>query len=205
MTVAPGIDAATACSALVRSALSVARRAHAGQFRDTGSGVIPFIDHPVSVAERLAENDYPEEVLAAGLLHDVVESGEISLGEVRKRFGDTVAGIVDALSERPTIESYEERKDELRGRVAMAGTDAQAVFAADKLTNVEVLRTAYALEGEEVDAGLEVSLDLKIYIWELDLEMLFDESPGVPIVDRLADEMAGLWGERAAEARFSSG
>ena len=52
----PRIDAAADRSALVRGALSVANRAHAGQTRDTGFGDIPFIEHPLAVAELLAEH-----------------------------------------------------------------------------------------------------------------------------------------------------
>jgi (p)ppGpp synthase/HD superfamily hydrolase len=199
------IDSAAERSALIRGALSVARQTHAGQTRETGSGAIPFVDHPLAVAERLAEHDFPDEVLAAGLLHDVVEHGEVDLADIRDRFGDEVAGVVEALTEDPEIEPYEERKAEHRDRIAAAGPEAQAVFAADKLANVEVLRGAYSLEGEDVDEDLEVSLDVKIYVWELDMEMLFDESPGLALTDRLADELAGLWGERAEEARASSG
>ena len=71
------IDSKAERSALVRGALSVARRAHAGQFRQTGCDEIPFIDHPLAVAELLAEHGYPDEVLAAGLLHDVAEHAEV--------------------------------------------------------------------------------------------------------------------------------
>ncbi|HWM63081.1 MAG TPA: HD domain-containing protein [Solirubrobacterales bacterium] len=204
MSTAPGIDAAAERSDLVRGALAMARETHAGQARHTGSGEIPFLDHPLAVAERLAERDFGDEVLAAGLLHDVVEHGDVEPSTVRERFGDPVADLVEALTEDPTIEPYEMRKEEHRNRVAVEGADARAVFTADKIANVEVLRKAYALEGEEVDAELPVSLDMKIYVWELDLEMLFNESPGVPLVDRFADEMTGLWGQRAAAARASS-
>ncbi len=38
---------------------------------------------------------------------------------------------------------------------------------------------------------------MKILVWEFDLEMLFANAPGVPLVDRFADEMVGLWGQRA--------
>ncbi len=108
------------------------------------------------------------------------------------------------LTEDETIESYEERKDEHRKRVAEAGADARAIFAADKTANVAVLREAYAAEGEDVDAELPVPLDVKIFVWELDLEMLFDKAPDLPLVDRFADEMASLWGQRADWARASS-
>jgi (p)ppGpp synthase/HD superfamily hydrolase len=204
MSSVPRIEAAAGRSDLVRDALSTAREAHEGQVRETGSGEIPFIEHPLAVAERLAEEDYGEEVLAAGLLHDVVEHADFDPGEVRKRFGNEVGDLVEAMTEDESIESYEGRKEEHRDRIAAAGPGARAVFTADKMANVEVLRRAYEVEGEGVDAELPVSLDLKIFVWELDLEMLFNESPGVQLVDRYASEMTGLWGQRAAEARASS-
>jgi (p)ppGpp synthase/HD superfamily hydrolase len=191
------IDSKAERSALVRGALSVARRAHAGQFRQTGCDEIPFIEHVLAVAELLAEHDYPEEVIAAGLLHDVAEHAEIEPDSLQSRFGDEVVALVKALTEDPTIPKYEDRKREHRERVAAAGPAAQAIFAADKTTNVAVLRQAYEILGEEVDADLPVALDVKILVWEFDLEMLFAHSPDTPLVDRFADEMVGLWGQRA--------
>lgn len=196
-----GIEAAVERSALVRGALSVARRVHADQVRETGSGEVAFIDHPLAVAKRLLDQDYPPEVVAAGLLHDVAEHAETEPDALRGRFGDQVAGLVAALTEDTTIEAYEERKEEHRGRVAAAGSSARAIFAADKTANVATLRTAYAAEGEDVDTHLPVSLDLKILVWEFDLEMLFERDDGLPLVDRFADEMVGLWGQRAQNDR----
>ena len=57
--------------------------------------------------------------------------------------------------------------------------------------------------GEDVDEDLPVSLDIKILVWEFDLEMLFAHSPGVALVERFADEMVGLWGQRAEDERAS--
>jgi HD domain len=197
------IDMVVDRSALVRGAISTARRAHAGQMRETGCGEIPFVEHPIAVADLLAEQDYPEGVVAAALLHDVDEYAEICPGELPGRFGAEVALLVSALTEDVEIEEYEERKEEHRRRVADAGPEARAIFAADKVANVLVLREAYSVLGESVDTNLPVSLDLKILVWEYDLEMLFDESPGVPLVDRFAEEMLGLWSERAEEGRAS--
>ena len=191
------LDAKAQRSALVRGALSVARRAHAGQTRQTGCDEIPFVEHSLAVAELLAQHNYPDEVLAAGLLHDVLESSELAAGGLHGRFGDAVATLVEALTEDASIEDYEERKQEHRERVGAAGANAQAIFAADKVANVAVLREAYAVLGEDVDESLPVSLDIKILVWEFDLEMLFSNAPGVPLVDRFADEMVGLWGQRS--------
>jgi hypothetical protein len=197
------IDSKAERSALIRGALSVARRAHAGQFRQTGCDEIAFIDHLLAVAELLAEYGYPDEVIAAGLLHDVAEHAEVEPGSLRGRFGEEIVGLVEALTEDATIPGYEERKGEHRERVAAAGAKAQAIFAADKAANVAVLREAYEILGEGVDEDLPVPLDAKILVWEFDLEMLFTHSPGVAVVDRFADEMVGLWGQRAEDERAS--
>lgn len=191
------IDSKAERSALVRGALSVARRSHAGQFRQTGCDEIPFIEHLLAVAELLAEHNYPDEVIAAGLLHDVAEHAEVEAESLEGRFGSEVVMLVEALTEDATIPRYEDRKREHRERVAAAGQGAQAIFAADKATNVAVLRRAYEILGEEVDEDLPVALDVKILVWEFDLEMLFVHSPDAPLVEKFADEMVGLWGQRA--------
>jgi (p)ppGpp synthase/HD superfamily hydrolase len=203
MSSTPGIDEAVERSDLVRDALEIARKAHAGQLR-RGSDGRPYIEHPVAVAETLCGLRVRDEVLAAALLHDVVEKSETETADLRERFGDTVADLVDALTEDETIPNYEERKDEHRWRVAKAGPDALAIFAADKLTNVMMLREAYALIAEGVSEELAVPLDLKIYVWEFDLEMLFDEAPDLKLTDQLADEMVGLWGDRFRAVASSS-
>ena len=203
MSSTPGIDAATERSELVKDALGTARRAHAGQLR-RGSDGRPFIDHPMAVAEKLCGHRCGDEVLAAALLHDVVEKSGIEMPEVRAKFGDVVADLVEAMTEDESIPSYEERKGEHRRRVSEADPAALAIFAADKLTNVAMLREAYALIGEGVSDELAVPLDHKIYIWEEDLEMLFDRAPDMTLTDEFADEMVGLWGDRFRSVRSQS-
>ena len=203
MTSAPGIDAAVERSDLVREALATAQRAHAGQLR-RGSDGRPFIDHPVGVAELLCGERQGDEVLAAALLHDVVEKSETSQDSVRERFGEVVGGLVEAMTEDESIPSYEDRKEEHRRRVAGAEPAARAIFAADKLTNVAMLREAYALIGEGVSDELAVPLDLKMYIWEADLEMLFDEAPQLRLTNELADQLVALWGDRFRAVRAPS-
>ncbi len=203
MSSTPGIEAAIERSELVKDALETARRAHAGQLR-RGSDGRPYVEHPLAVAEILVGHRYDDEVLAAALLHDVVEKSDVEATEVRERFGERVANLVEALTEDKAIDEYEERKNEHRWRVAKAGPDAMAIFAADKRTNVMTLREAYSMIEESVSDELEVPLDLKIYVWELDLEMLFDEAPKMPLTDEFADEMVGLWGDRFRSVRPST-
>lgn len=204
MTSTPGIDAAVERSELIKRALEAARRAHAGQLRH-GSDGRPFIDHPLAVAELLTERRYGDEVVAAGLLHDVVEKSEIGIDEVREAFGEPVGDLVGAMTEDESIPVYEERKEEHRCRVAEADPAALPIFAADKLTNVAMLREAYALIGESVSEELAVPLDLKVYIWEADLEMLFRAAPEMQLTSELADELVRLWGDRFKSVRSQSG
>jgi guanosine-3',5'-bis(diphosphate) 3'-pyrophosphohydrolase len=186
------IDAAAERSPLVRGALEKARAAHAGQVRN-GSGGMPYVEHPITVAARLDELlEVDDEVLAAALLHDVVEDSETTLDELRELFGDRVAGLVGALTDDESIEPYRERKAEHRERVAAAPADALAIYGADKLTNVITLRDAHAAEGDAVREEFKVPVELKLEIWEADLELLREKAPELPFLDRLGEELSAL-------------
>jgi guanosine-3',5'-bis(diphosphate) 3'-pyrophosphohydrolase len=185
------IEAAADRSPLVRSALEQARSDHAGQVRN-GSGGTPYIEHPVRVAALLDEHGHGDEVLAAALLHDVVEDSETSLDELREKFGEGVAGLVGAMTDDEEVEDYRERKAEHRERLAAAPVEALAIYGADKLINSKTLRAAYASEGDAVREEFKVPLELKLEIWEKDLELLREKAPELAFLDELADELTRL-------------
>jgi myo-inositol-1(or 4)-monophosphatase len=185
----------------VRTALATATEAHAGQIRN-GAGGIPYIEHPVAVADLLAEHGWTdEEVLAAALLHDVVEDSDKTVADIRERFGEPVAALVDVLSDDESIEDWRQRKTEHRGRVENSGRDALAIYGADKLTNVKALRRAYAEQGEAVAEELKVSLDDKLDAWRADLEILRERAPELPFLDELESELALMNADRARRRR----
>jgi HD domain-containing protein len=190
-------------SLLVRQALATARELHEGTVRDVGDDV-PFIEHPLAVAELLAEQRMDEQLIAAGLLHDTLEYTPLRLGALRERFGMKVAMIVCALTEDLEIDDYEERKRELRRRVAATGIEAQRVFAADKIANVIEARDDYVLLQEELDTGLLVDLDRQILVWEYDMEMLLETDEHEPLFKLLPEELIGLWDQRCAQMRADS-
>ena len=185
------IEAAAERSPLVRAALEQARSDHAGQVRN-GSGGMAYVEHPVRVAETLAEHGYRDEVLAAALLHDVVEDSETTLDELREKFGEEVGGIVGALTDDESIEPYRARKAEHRERVAVAGDEALAIYAADKLTNSSLLRKVYDEEGDSVREEFSQPLELKTEVWEEDLALLREKAPELPFLDRLEQELTRL-------------
>jgi (p)ppGpp synthase/HD superfamily hydrolase len=195
------IDAAAARSELIARALAKATAAHAGQIR-SGSGGLPYIEHPRMVAATLAARDYPEETLAAALLHDVVEDSDTTVEELRADFGDTVADLVAALSDDESIEEYRARKDEHRARIAAVDGDALAIYAADKTTNMTTLHAAIEAEGMRVADEYDVPLRLKLEVWEADAAMLRHEEPGLSLLGPLDAAISALSADlRAAPAR----
>ncbi len=189
MSPADRIEAAAERSPLVRNALEQARADHAGQVRN-GSGGMPYFEHPVRVAALLDEHGYGEEVLAAALLHDVVEDSGTSLDEIREEFGEGVAGMVGALTDDEALDSYRERKAEHRERVAAADGEALAIYGSDKLTNVKALRAAYEGEGDAVREEFKVPIELKTEIWEADRDLLREKAPELPFLDELDAELS---------------
>jgi (p)ppGpp synthase/HD superfamily hydrolase len=199
MSSSPRIEAAANRSELVRDALATAREAHAGQIRN-GSGGVPYIEHPLAVADLLAEHGFAEEVLAAALLHDVVEESDTDVAEIGARFGEPIGDLVDALTDEEEIEDYEQRKDAHRAQVEAAEPEALAIYAADKLANIRALRRVYAEQGEAVGKELKAPLDVKIAVWEADAELLRREVPELAFLSELEAQLAGLRADRAAAA-----
>lgn len=79
----------------IEKAYRLAEKAHDGQLRASGE---PYITHCVSVARILGEMNMPAPVIMAGLLHDVVEDTTVTLDDLRNKFGDEVARLVDGVT-----------------------------------------------------------------------------------------------------------
>jgi (p)ppGpp synthase/HD superfamily hydrolase len=171
-------------SPLTREALAFADRRHAGQTRDLDDA--PFVTHPVEVACLLHESGYSDEVVAAGVLHDVLEDTDAEFSELEARFGPAVAELVAAVSDDPSIEDDAERKAALRVQVAQAGECAAAVFAADKVSKARELRLRVSRgRFERRDEG-------KVAHYEASLEMLSELIPGHRLVGQLRMELEAL-------------
>lgn len=144
-----------------RVALALARRAHAGQRRKSDGA--PFLLHPIAVAQLLAGAGADEEVVAAGLVHDVLEKTSVSRPCLRERVGERVERIVSAVSEDATIAGRNERKRALSAQVARAGRDAALVYAADKIDNVRELRRVVEEHGPHVLRRADVRAQIAHY------------------------------------------
>jgi (p)ppGpp synthase/HD superfamily hydrolase len=168
-------------SPLTREALAFASSRHEGQTRDIDS--IPFVTHPVEVACLLHEAGYSDEVVAAGVLHDVIEDTDANRADLEERFGANVAALVAAVSDDPSIVDDVRRKAALRDQVARAGECAGAIFAADKVSKARELRIRVERgRFERKDRG-------KVEHYEASLGMLDELMPGHPLVERLRTEL----------------
>jgi (p)ppGpp synthase/HD superfamily hydrolase len=174
---------------LTSEALAFAERAHGDQRRESDRA--RYILHPLEVASLLSNTGADDEVVAAAVLHDAVERAGADLAEIERRFGTRVAGLVAVLTEDERIDSYEQRKRELRERVAAAGPDAMAIYAADKVAKVRELRAQidHARRGEEPASP---DLDRRLEHYRHSLELLERELPEHPLVRQLRFELEAL-------------
>ena len=201
-------DLATAAPAFIEQsdllgrALAVAAAAHRDQTRYDGS---PYLSHPLRVCELLAQSEAGETTLAAALLHDGVEESELSIGAVVEAFGVEIGELVAALTEDDSIDDWVERKEQLRGQVAEAGDVAAAIFAADKLANLQEMRTLYSVRGEDaIDLHKAPSLDLRVRAWSDDLAMIEKVAPSLAFIAPLRAELDRFEAERSTETAAAS-
>jgi (p)ppGpp synthase/HD superfamily hydrolase len=168
-----------------KAALAFADERHAGQRRQADDA--PFVMHPIEVASLLHDAGYPDHVVAAGALHDVIEDTDTEPGDIAKRFGSKIALLVTAVTENPSIKDDAERKTALRAQVADAGEEAAAVFAADKISKAREVRLRGS-RGERFDRATRA----KIEHYEATLDMITDLMPDHQFVRQLRQELEAV-------------
>ncbi len=146
------VPAVTELGKKFEEALLFAAQKHAGQPRKGTE--IPYVAHILSVAALVLEAGGDEELAIAALLHDVVEDcgGEPMLEEVRRKFGERVANIVDGCTDtyaRPKPE-WEKRKKDYLDHLRTADYDARLVSTADKLHNARAILADFMHDGLRV-------------------------------------------------------
>ena len=145
-------------------ALVYATRLHAGQLRK--GTAIPYVSHLLAVAGIVLENGGVEDEAIAALLHDAVEDqgGATTREEIRRRFGESVASIVDGCTDAETIPKHQwrERKEPYVAHIAEAPASVRLVSAADKLHNARSilsdLRSCGATVWDRFKGGKEGTL-----------------------------------------------
>ncbi|MBI4729892.1 MAG: bifunctional (p)ppGpp synthetase/guanosine-3',5'-bis(diphosphate) 3'-pyrophosphohydrolase [Acidobacteria bacterium] len=144
---------------LIQRAYEFAAASHRDQFRASGER---FIEHPLGVAEILAELGLDTTTIVAALLHDVVEDTPLTLEEIEREFGAQTALIIDGVTklDRITFHSREQHQAEnLRKMIVAMARDIRVLMIklADRLHN---MRTVGHLPRDKQEMKARETLDI---------------------------------------------
>jgi len=172
---------------LLRKAYVFSREAHCSQKRIEGT---PYINHPLSVADILADMKVDVATIAAGLLHDTIEDTGTTPRDIKEIFGDEIAFLVESLTKLGKIEfktKEEAQAENFRKMLLAMSEDIRVIIIkfADRLHNMRTLqflpenkRRRIATETLEIYAPLANRLGigwLKIEFEDLSFSILMPE------------------------------
>jgi (p)ppGpp synthase/HD superfamily hydrolase len=153
----------------------------AREFAAEAYGAPEELEHPLEVAGLVRDAGCDEEVVAAAVLHDLVEDTDVEVAGIAAELGSRVAGLVSVMTEDESIDDYERRKDEHRRRACQAGREAAVLFVADKLSNARRMR-----------AGKKRPKSRKLGHYAATLELMRSAYPDLPLLGALEDELAAI-------------
>ena len=166
-----------------------------------------FIEHPREVALLLHASGAPDPLVAAGLLHDTLERTAATPSDLTLRFGPEVAALVAAVTQRPLIRSYRQRKAALRERATGSGEPAAILFAADKVAK----SASTARSWPDRCAAANPPRPRRVHHYTESLLSLEAVIPDHPLVHELRRELAQLTplpapeGEAIADETIANG
>ena len=125
----------------IERAYHFSEKCHLGQMRQSGD---PYITHPLAVANILADMRMDHESLMAALLHDVIEDTDVTKGQISRRFGRTVADLVDGVSKLGEVASAsraEQQAESFQKMTLAMSRDIRVMLVklADRLHNMRTL------------------------------------------------------------------
>jgi len=126
---------------LINEGFIFANEGHKNQKRKSGE---PYITHPLQVAIYLSEINLDIETIIAALLHDLIEDTDITYEDIKSKFGNEIADIVDGVTKLDKIKynSTEEAKaDAIRKMVIAMSRDIRVLILklADRLHNIKTI------------------------------------------------------------------
>lgn len=173
-------------------ALTFAHQLHGDQCRK--GTTVPFISHLLAVTSIVLEHGAGEDEAIAALLHDAAEDqgGEVTLEEIRRRFGNTVAEIVEGCTDSWTEPKppWRERKEAFIASLREASPSVCLVSAADKLHNARTILSDYRRLGESLWPRFNGGKRGTMWYYRTLVDVLGSTGP-----EELADELARVVSE----------
>lgn len=175
-------------------AFRYASLAHAGQTRK--GTAMPYIGHLLAVTSIALEHGADEDEAIGALLHDAVEDagGQVRLDDIRARFGDRVARIVEGCTDTDVVPKppWQARKERYIGHLRTeADRSVLLVSAADKLANTRAILSDYLEVGDEVWKRFNGGRDGTLWYY-CELSAIFSAKLDSPLSRELARVVAEL-------------
>ncbi len=158
-------------------AFTYADTAHHGQLRKSGE---PYIIHPIAVAEIVSDLELDVDSVVSALLHDCIEDTAATHEEIAKKFGESVAGLVEGvtkLTKMQFVTKEEEQMENLRKMLMAMSRDIRVILikVCDRLHNMRTMeyqsprkQREKSLETMEIYAPIAHRLGMQKLKWELE-------------------------------------
>jgi len=178
-------------------AIEFAVERHHGQWRKGTK--VPYVLHPLNVGYLLLQHGCPEEVAVAGFLHDTLEDTVTTVEELRERFGERVAWLVQQVTEPDKSQPWEVRKrhtvEHLR---RVQDEDVLLIACADKLDNLQMIREGMRTHGVEVWERFKAPLPAQRWYYTTLMEIFqqrLTREPGATLAARTMEVARQVFGE----------
>lgn len=168
---------------------------------------MPYIVHPLEVMHILEVMTGDKHLMAAGVLHDVVEDTDATIENVYAKFGEDVGALVEGHTEMHKEDPWEKRKQEALAHLAQAEEREQMLVLADKLANVRAIARDYARYGENLWQRFKRGKDVQSWYYHAAVKAMaaleFD-SAAAPFYKEFGDKVNEVFGfeDGAADAYY---
>ena len=173
---------------LIEKAIRIIVTAHANQKRKNDGS--PYVVHPLMVAIKLMKYNFSDEVIAAALVHDILEDTDISEQELRDNLGNGVVDLVKMVTNDNFL-SWEDKKNKYIETVRNGSEEAKAISIAGKIHNAENFLFTYNQIGSEIWKKFSRGKEKKMWFEEEMLKM-FKETWSHPMIneyEKLVEQM----------------
>lgn len=153
---------------LVSRAIAFSTEAHDGMRRRKSD--VPYVLHPMEVGVILGTMTENQEVIAAGVLHDVVEDAGITIEQIGESFGARVMELVASETENkreelPPEQTWRIRKEESLEKLRTTqDIEVLMLWIGDKLSNIRAIYRDFLIEGDALWSKFHQS-DIRVQAW----------------------------------------
>jgi (p)ppGpp synthase/HD superfamily hydrolase len=177
-------------SEVVNRAVIFAAKAHKDQSRKDPESYTPFIQHPVMVGLILQKAGFDDDVIAAGILHDVIEDTNYTKEDLTALFNNNIAELVNNVSEQDKSRPWAERKQQYLENIRICPPEAKAISAADKIHNIRSIIKSIN-EGIDIWSVFKRGKDMQLGRFKKLLGIL-KETWSHPLIDELEQTIIEL-------------